>query len=145
MPIFDRTSILREKKGMIENSSPIIKILLKIVGTIFVGLAILGIFLPLLPTTPFLILAAICYAKSSSKLYNWLLNNKYLGAYIRNYYEGKGIPLATKILTIIFLILTIGYTSIFTISVWWARICLWLIAVGVSIHILSFPTLKNKK
>ncbi len=61
------------------NSSRLIKILLQIAGTLLVGVAILGIFLPVLPTTPFLLLAAVCYAKSSEKRYNWLLNNKYLG------------------------------------------------------------------
>jgi hypothetical protein len=115
---------------------------LGVAGTLLVGLAVLGIFLPLLPTTPFLLLAAVCYARSSPKLYNWLLNNKYFGNYIRNYREGKGIPLKAKIISISLLILTIGYTAIFVIHIFWVRICLLLIAIGVSIHILSLPTLR---
>lgn len=126
------------------NSSVLAKILLRIAGAVFIGLGILGIFLPLLPTTPFLLLAAACYAKSSKRLYNWLLNSKYLGKYIRNYREGKGIPFGIKIITILLLILTIGYTSIFVIHIWLVRIILFLIFVGVSIHVLSFPTLRNK-
>ncbi len=118
------------------------KILLIAIGTFFVGLGILGIFLPLLPTTPFLLLAATCYIRSSTRLYSWLLNNKYFGSYIRNYREKKGVPLKAKIVSISLLILTIGYTSIFVVPAWWGRICLWLIAVGVSIHILSLPTLR---
>ncbi|PIV55595.1 DUF454 domain-containing protein [Candidatus Desantisbacteria bacterium CG_4_10_14_0_8_um_filter_48_22] len=118
------------------------RIFLVIAGTLLVGIAILGIFLPLLPTTPFLLLAAACYARSSTKLYNWLLNNKYFGEYIRNYRERKGIPLKVKIVSISLLILTIGYTSIFVTKICWVRICLFLIALGVSIHICSFPTLK---
>jgi len=127
------------------NSSQLIRILLMVAGTFLVGLAVLGIFLPLLPTTPFLLLAAVCYARSSPKLYNWLLNNKYFGNYIRNYREGKGIPLKVKVISISLLILTIGYTSIFVIHLFWGKICLFLIAVGVSIHILSFPTLKKER
>lgn len=124
--------------------SQLVRILLIIAGTFFVGLAILGIFLPLLPTTPFLLLAAGCYARSSTRFYNWLLNNKYLGNYIRNYREGKGIPLGAKILIISLLILTIGYTSVFVIHIWLVRAILFLIFVGVSFHVLSFPTLRNK-
>lgn len=122
--------------------SQLVKILLIIAGTILIGVGILGIFLPLLPTTPFLLLAAVCYARSSAKLYNWLLNNKYLGNYIRNYREGKGILLKVKITTILLLILTLGYTIIFVIKIWWGRIILFFILVGVSAHILSFPTLR---
>ena len=128
----------------IMNSSRLVRILLRVAGTLSVGLAILGIFLPLLPTTPFLLLAAVCYAKSSTKLYNRLLNNKYLGSYIRNYREGKGISLKVKIMSISLLILTIGYTSIFVIHIWLVRVILFFILIGVSIHILSFPTLRIK-
>jgi len=101
------------------------RIFLVIAGTLLVGIAILGIFLPLLPTTPFLLLAAACYARSSTKLYNWLLNNKYFGEYIRNYRERKGIPLKVKIVSISLLILTIGYTSIFVTKICWVRICVY--------------------
>lgn len=119
-----------------------VKILLIISGTLLVGLAVLGIFLPLLPTTPLLLLAAVCYARSSAKLYNWLLTNKYFGNYIKNYREGKGIPLKAKIISISLLILTIGYSAIFVIHIVWIKICLFLIAIGVSTHILSYPTLR---
>ncbi len=79
-----------------------------IVGSFFAGLGILGIFLPLLPTTPFLLLAAACYIRSSERLYNWLMNNKWIGRYIKNYIEGKGIPLKSKVLSISALWITIS-------------------------------------
>jgi uncharacterized membrane protein YbaN (DUF454 family) len=69
-----------------------IRILLVIAGTLFVGLGIIGIFIPVLPTTPFLLLAAACYARSSRKFHEWLLNNRWFGDYIRNYLQGKGFP-----------------------------------------------------
>ncbi len=86
-------------------------------GTFFVGLGIFGIFLPLLPTTPFLLLAAACYARSSKRFYNWLLNNKWFGNYIKNYRERKGIPLKIKILSISFLWIAIGYSAIFIVHI----------------------------
>ena len=122
----------------------LVRILLIIAGTFFIGVGILGIFLPLLPTTPFLLLAVGCYAKSSTKLYNWLLGNRYFGSYIRNYREGKGISLKVKITTILFLILTLGWTSIFVVKVWLGRIIMFFILIGVSTHILSFPTLRGQ-
>jgi uncharacterized membrane protein YbaN (DUF454 family) len=114
-----------------------------IVGTFFVGLGILGIFVPLLPTTPFLLLGALCYARSSKKFYNWLINNKWFGSYIKNYWERKGIPLKIKVLTISFLWVTIGYSAIFVINNFLVKIILTLIAIGVTIHILSIRTLKH--
>jgi uncharacterized membrane protein YbaN (DUF454 family) len=73
-----------------------IRILLIITGTLFVGLGIVGIFIPVLPTTPFLLLAAACYARSSRKFHEWLLNNRWFGDYIRNYLQGKGFPKKVK-------------------------------------------------
>ena len=114
-------------------------------GTFFVALGLIGIFLPLLPTTPLLLLAAACYAKGSKRFYNWLLNHKWFGEYIRNYREGKGIPLKTKILSITLLWLTIGYSAIVIVSILLGKLILILIATGVTLHVLHIKTLKPKK
>ena len=116
--------------------------LLKIAGTAFLIIGGVGIILPLLPTTPFLLLAAVCYARSSERWYNWLLYNRWFGSYIRNWHEGKGIPMRTKILSVVFLIMTIGYSAAFVVPFFIGRVALILIAVCVSVHILSFPTLE---
>ena len=67
-------------------------------GTFFLVLGIIGIFIPLLPTTPFLLLAAACYIRGSKKFYYWLIKNKWFGKYIKNYQEGRGVPLKVKII-----------------------------------------------
>lgn len=124
-------------------TSNFIRRVMIIAGSFFVGLGILGIFLPILPTTPFLLLAAACYAKSSERFYNWLINNKWLGNYIKNYREGKGVPLKVKVLSISFLWLTIGYSVVFAVNTFLIQVILILIAIGVTIHILSIRTLKK--
>jgi uncharacterized membrane protein YbaN (DUF454 family) len=112
-------------------------------GNFFVALGILGIFFPLLPTTPFLLLAAACYFRSSEKFYNRLINNKWLGNYIKNYREKKIIPLKVKVLSLSFLWLTIGYSVFFIVNIFLLRVILILIAIGVTIHVLSIRTLKR--
>lgn len=107
------------------------------------GLGVLGMFLPVLPTTPFLLLAAALYCKGSPKLYHWLLDNKYLGEYIRNFREYKAIPLRAKIVSVTLLWATILLSAFLAVNVWWLRLLLICIAVGVTWHILSFKTLKK--
>ena len=116
--------------------------LLVIAGTLCVALGVLGMFLPLLPTTPFLLLAAICYARSSERFYRWLMTNRWCGEYIRNYREGRGIPRKQKVLTIVLLWVTIGYTAWLVASLWWVRLVLLAIAVGVTIHLIRIRTFK---
>jgi uncharacterized membrane protein YbaN (DUF454 family) len=120
-----------------------IRILLIIAGTFFVGLGIIGIFVPLLPTTPFLLLAAACYARSSQRFYGWLLNNKWFGIYIKSYLERKGVPLKVKVLAITLLWITIGSSVAFAVQILVIRLILVLIAIGGSIYILSIRTLKQ--
>jgi hypothetical protein len=122
----------------------LIKGTLIVAGTLSLGFGIVGIFIPLLPTTPFLLLAAYCYARSSKRLYAWLMNNKWFGSYIRNYYEGKGIPLKAKLLSISFLWLTIGFSIYFVVNLLIVRIILIIIAVGVTMHIFTVKTLKEE-
>ena len=121
-----------------------IRALLIILGTLCVALGVLGMFLPVLPTTPFLLLAAACYARSSERFYHWLMTNRWCGEYIRNYREGRGIPLKQKALTILLLWLTIGSTAWLAISQWWVRWILLGIAVGVTIHLVKIKTYKPK-
>ena len=114
-------------------------------GTIFTGTGIVGIFVPILPTTPFLLLAAACYVRSSQRFYNWLMNNRLFGIYISNYIQGKGMPLRVKVFTVSLLWITIG------LSMWLAtqdvviRVILALIAVGVTTHIILIKNYEKKK
>ena len=118
------------------------KTLCIILGSISLALGILGIFLPLLPTTPFLLLTAALYFKGSPRLYNWLLNHRHFGPYIRNFRENKAIPLRAKIVSVSLIWITILNCVFFIAPYWWLKILLLLIAAGASYHILSFKTLK---
>jgi hypothetical protein len=119
------------------------RVILIIIGSISLVLGILGVFLPLLPTTPFLLLAAACFAKSTKKFYDWLINHKYLGEYIRNYQEGKGLTLTTKVSTLLLLWLSVGYST-WRVDRLWVQAILLLIALGVTVHLVSLPTLKKR-
>ncbi|OPY28710.1 MAG: hypothetical protein A4E28_01375 [Methanocella sp. PtaU1.Bin125] len=119
------------------------KWLLIAAGTLCVCLGITGIFLPLLPTTPFLLLAAACYAASSDRFYRWLINNRWFGRYIRNYREGRGLTLTAKILSVTMLWAAIGYSAGFVVQSVYARFALIAIAVAVTSHILSRPTYRE--
>ena len=118
------------------------KILGVIFGSLFLGLGIVGIFVPLLPTTPFLLLAAALYVRSSPRLYAWLLNQRHLGSYIRNFRENKAIPLRAKVISLVLMWGTMLYCIFFLIPLLWVKILLGLIAAGVTYHILSFKTLR---
>jgi uncharacterized membrane protein YbaN (DUF454 family) len=132
-------SMTQEKTGI----GGWLKPLLIVFGTIFVGLGIIGIFIPILPTTPFLLLAAACYARSSQRFYHWLLTNKWFGTYIDNYRNKRGMPLKMKIAIVVLLWLTIGLSAALATQFLAVRIILIVIAIGVSVHILSIKTMKR--
>lgn len=117
--------------------------LLIIAGTLSLAVGIVGILVPLLPTTPFLLLAAGCYLRSSPKFYSWLMANRWLGAYIRNYIEGRGIPLKVKIFIIALLWVTIGI-SIWLVANWVVTVILLIIAAGVTLHIILIRIRRKK-
>jgi uncharacterized membrane protein YbaN (DUF454 family) len=121
----------------------LIRGLLIVAGTLSVGLGVLGIFLPLLPTTPFLLIAAACYAKSSERFYNWLLGNKWFGNYIKDYREKKGIPRKVKIASISLLWAAITFSTLFATDNLPVRIVLVLIATSVTVHVLFIRTLRK--
>lgn len=112
-------------------------------GTVAVALGVVGIVVPLLPTTPLLLLAAFCYARSSERFYHWLMDSPCLGGYIRNYRAGRGIPLLQKVLTIAALWITITATALLAVSALWLRLALLAVAVGVTVHLLWIPTCRT--
>lgn len=120
----------------------VVRALFVALGTVSLGLGLVGIFLPILPTTPFLLLAAFFYARSSERLLRWLLTNRWFGSYIRNYREGRGLPLREKVVTIVLLWAAIGFSTVYVVSVWWVRLVLLLIAGGVTIHLIRLKTFR---
>ena len=132
------------KKEIKQSTNPVIKYTLASLGLISLGLGILGIFLPLLPTTPFLLLSAALFMKSSRRLYNWLMNHKYLGKHLQNYLLHKTISKKSKISALSLLWIAILATIIIIIDKLIIKILLLVIAIAVTIHILSFKSNKEK-
>ncbi len=112
-------------------------------GFLLVGIGVIGIFLPILPTTIFLILASACFMKSSPKANEWLKNNRFLGAYLRNYQDKTGLTVKAKVLNISVLWISITLSAYFLTEELYIRILLLAIAIGVTIHLLMIKTQKS--
>jgi len=115
--------------------------LLILIGILLVVLATVGIFLPLLPTTPLLLLAAACFIRSSDRLYQWLITHKWFGSFIKNYREQKATTKHAKVVILLLLWGSLGYTIIAVLSDLTVRILLLLIGMGVTLHVLSLKIL----
>lgn len=102
----------------------------------------IGIFLPLLPTTPFILLSAFCFQKSSERFHQWILNSPIFGKYIRDYQEQKGITLKNKIVAVTFMALGMSFSA-YKVPNIYMRISLAVIFVAVSYHIWKIKTLKK--
>jgi len=120
--------------------NPVARYVLLVIGWISVTLGIIGIFLPVLPTTPFLLLAAACFVRSSRRFYDWLVTHPRLGPWFRDYLEGKGIPLKGKVYAITTMWISIG-VSCWLVPMFWARIGMLTSATLVSLYILHMKTL----
>ena len=122
--------------------SSIIRYVYVVLGILFCVLGVIGIFVPLLPTTPFLLLSAALFFRSSPRLYHLLLNHPQLGPYIRNFREHKAIPLRIKIISVSLVWLTILHAVFFLLDYWILEFLLLILAVCISVYILHFRTLR---
>ncbi|MBN2565544.1 MAG: YbaN family protein [Candidatus Eisenbacteria bacterium] len=127
--------------GRVAVRSPVVRHLLVAAGLVCVGLGVAGVLIPLLPTTPFLLLAAACFARSSDRFYNWLMNNRWMGDYVRYYVEYRATTLATKVGSIATLWCVLGLTFIFFTQSWVVRSLLVAVGAGVTLHLLSLKTI----
>jgi len=129
-------------KPIREQRNPAIRLALLAIGWLSVGLGVIGIFLPVLPTTPFLLLAAACFMRSSQRFYLWLVNHRHLGPWIVDYLQGEGIPLKGKVYAITLMWLSIGLSS-YLVPLFWARAFMLTSAVLVTLYILKQKTLNK--
>ncbi len=120
--------------------NPGLRLLWIILGWLFVGLGFIGAFLPVLPTTPFLILAAYFFARGSARFYNWLMNNRFFGQQLHDWRAGLGIALRAKVIAITMIILTIGTSAAFFVEMLAVRLLLITIGLGVIGYLLRQPT-----
>lgn len=120
---------------------PLLRSLVFACGWLSVVLGVAGIFLPVLPTTPFLLLAAACFIRTSPKFYRWLVEHPHLGKYLIYYLDGKGMPAKAKVYTLLLMWTTMLLTAFVLTDRTMLKILLPLIGLGVSIYILRLPTL----
>jgi len=108
-----------------------------IAGTLSMCIGAVGIVVPLLPTTPFLLLAAACYANGSERIHRWLLQNRVLGAYIRSYHSGEPITRSYRAGMITLLWATMAVTAILFLKDWQYQLLLVIIGAVVTVHLLT--------
>jgi len=119
--------------------SRLLRLLLTATGLGCTALGVLGIFLPLLPTVPLLLLAAACFARGSERFHNWLLDHPRLGPLIRGYLDGQGIPLRAKISAIALIWLSIPVSVLFFIPLFWVKVFLIAIGLCITVYLLRLP------
>lgn len=117
-----------------------IRVLFVGLGTLFVLLGLLGLFLPVLPTTPFLLLAAACYARSSRRIFGWLLNHRYFGPLIREWREHRSMPYRAKRTALWLIVLSFGMSIAFFVPGWPAKLAMGVVGLLLGAWIARIPS-----
>ncbi len=123
-----------------EHDSPLVRGLLIAAGAVCVVLGVIGIFLPLLPTTPLMLLAAACFARSSRRFHDWLLANRTFGPLIREWEKHRSIPRRTKLTAIGLMSLTLGVSIVFFVRPTWLQALLAVFGVLLAIWLYRIPS-----
>jgi uncharacterized membrane protein YbaN (DUF454 family) len=119
------------------------KAILIILGTISLAVGIIGAFVPILPTTPFVLLAAVCYVRSSQRIYAWVMRSRFAGPHVENVLAGRGIPLSVKIIAVCFSFSVIGYICLFRTESFIVRLVLGAIFAIQVFFMVKIPTLRK--
>jgi uncharacterized membrane protein YbaN (DUF454 family) len=114
-----------------------------VVGTIALIIGAIGLFLPVIPTTPLVILAAACYYRGSDRLHNWILSSRWFGETIKNYQEGRGLTRNTKVRAISMMWVMILVSAWFFVSNLFVRVAIICVAIGVTVYLVRLPTLEK--
>jgi len=116
-------------------------------GFISMSLGLIGIPVPGLPTTPFMILAAACFARSSQRFYDWIINNKLFGSHVKNYREGNGIPKRSKPIILGTMWIFVSFAVLVAIpdDVQVAKIATVVLALIGTIFILRIPSIQTSR
>ena len=114
-----------------------------IVGTIALVIGAIGLFLPVIPTTPLVILAAACYYRGSNRLHNWILSSRWFGETVKNYQEGRGLTRDTKVRAISMMWAMILISAWFFVSNLFVRVAIICVAIGVTVYLIKLPTLEK--
>lgn len=123
-----------------KHPSPSVRMVLVLAGTGFVVIGIAGLFLPVLPTTPFLLVAAACYARASRRFYNWLLNNRIFGPAILEWQQFRSIRYRTKITAILLMSATLASSIIFFVEDSRIRLALVFLGITLAIYLYRIPS-----
>ena len=127
-----------------EAKNPLLRLLWIGLGCFFVGLGAIGAVVPGMPTTVFLVLAAACFIRSSQRLYDWLISNKTFGPYLKNYREGKGIPLRAKVIALSLIVIFVSFAIFYAIEVTLIKVLVGLIGlIGFLFVFFKVPVAKN--
>lgn len=138
MPSRRQTAILAAMK--LREAGYLRRSLLIAAGLLSTVLAVLGIFLPLLPTVPLLLLAAACFARSSPRCHNWLREHRHFGPVLAAYQDGAGIPRRARITALLLIWTSIPLSALFLAKAAWLRLLLLLIALAITLYLCRLPT-----
>jgi hypothetical protein len=123
-----------------EHRSPWVRAFFLAAGTLFLALGLAGVFLPLLPTTPFVLLAAACYARGSRRFYDWLLANRTFGPIILEWRRHRSVPYRTKITAIALMSATLAVSIVFFVRPPWLKGLLALMGIGLAVWMYRLPS-----
>ena len=130
----------RQDRGDVRSRSQLVRVLFNLAGAIALGLGIVGIFLPLLPTTPFVLLAAACFARGSERFHQWLLANRTFGPMVQEWEGHRSLPYRTKITAIVLMSMTMAISITFFVRPVWLKVVLSLFGVGLALWMYRIPS-----
>jgi uncharacterized membrane protein YbaN (DUF454 family) len=130
----------RASSGELRSRSKPVRILFNLAGAVALALGVLGIFLPLLPTTPFVLLAAACFARGSERFHRWLLDNATFGPMVREWESHRSLPYRTKVTAIVLMSVTMAISIVVFVRPLWLKIALALFGVGLAIWMYRIPS-----